>query len=133
MTGLTETRRVLVVDDESSIRDVLSMALEDEGYDVRTAPNGREALSMLDAWLPHVIVLDLMMPVMDGWTFRSEQRTRGSSYQVPVIVLSAARDVHTHAEALHASEVVPKPFDLEHLLGVVDRLSDGTSGTFARR
>lgn len=123
MATQTESRRVLVVDDESSIRDVLSMALEDEGYDVRTAPNGREALNTLETWLPHVIVLDLMMPVMDGWTFRSEQRSRGNAAQVPVVVLSAARDVHTHAESLHASEVVPKPFDLEHLLGVVDRLA----------
>ena len=67
-------RRVLVVDDDLSIQGFLAEALADEGYGVRTAANGREALAILREWRPDLILLDLMMPEMDGWEFRGEQR-----------------------------------------------------------
>lgn len=116
-------RRVLVVDDDASIQGFLAEALEDEGYSVRTAGNGREALSILQAWQPDLILLDLMMPEMDGWGFREHQRRLPDLAEVPVIVLSATRDLTAKAQALEAAQVFAKPFDLGDLLGTIDLLT----------
>ena len=115
-------RRVLVVDDDPSIQGFLAEALTDEGYGVRTAANGREALAVLAGWLPDLILLDLMMPEMDGWAFRAEQRATPSMAHVPVIVFSATRDLVSKAQALEPAHVFAKPFDLEALLGTIERL-----------
>lgn len=116
-------RRVLVVDDDPSIQGFLAEALADEGYEVRTAGNGREALTVLGGWLPDLILLDLMMPEMDGWVFRAAQRTMPAVAHVPVIVLSATRDLVAKTQSLGAAEVLAKPFDLERLLGTIERLT----------
>jgi hypothetical protein len=69
LRGQRSTGRVLVVDDDPDILDALSEILEVEGYEVQRARNGREALERLEQMLPDVVLLDLMMPVMDGWEF----------------------------------------------------------------
>jgi two-component system response regulator MprA len=115
-------RRVLVVDDDPSIQGFLAEALTDEGYGVRTAANGREALTVLAGWHPDLILLDLMMPEMDGWAFRAEQRTRADLADVPVIVLSAMRDLTSRVQTLDPAGVFAKPFDLERLLATIERL-----------
>jgi two-component system chemotaxis response regulator CheY len=115
--------RVLVADDDPSIQGFLAEALTDEGYEVRTAANGREALTILREWRPDLILLDLMMPEMDGWTFRAEQRAMPSVSDVPVIVLSATRDLATKARDLDPAQVFSKPFDLESLLGTIAQLT----------
>jgi DNA-binding response OmpR family regulator len=120
--GRVAARRVLVVDDDPSIQGFLAEALTDEGYGVRTAANGREALSVLDTWRPDLILLDLMMPEMDGWAFRAEQRAIPAVADVPVIVFSATRDLVSKAAPLEPSHVFAKPFDLEALLGTIERL-----------
>jgi DNA-binding response OmpR family regulator len=112
--------RVLVVDDDELIRDTLATALSDEGYAVRVAPDGRAALSTLGEWQPDLIVLDLMMPVMDGQAFRKAQRSAAVTADIPVIVLSAAHNVHARAADLDAAAVFPKPFDLAKLLDAVE-------------
>ena len=114
--------RVLVVDDDPSIQGFLAEALADEGYDVRTAANGRDALAILEGWRPGLILLDLMMPEMDGWAFRTEQRTMPGVSDVPVIVLSATRDLSAKACDLDPAHVFSKPFDLEELLATIERL-----------
>jgi CheY-like chemotaxis protein len=116
-------KRVLVVDDESSVAQVVVDALADEGYEVRWAANGREALAVLGAWLPDLIVLDLMMPVMDGRAFRAAQRhLSGPAATVAVLVLSGMREARATAEALGAAAALTKPFDLDDLVATVDRL-----------
>ena len=111
---------VLVVDDDSTIRSVIAELLLIEGYLVRTAANGREALEILRAWRPHLIVLDLMMPVMDGWAFRAAQRALpGALRDIPVVILSATRDVERHATELGAATAIPKPFDLDQVVATV--------------
>ena len=70
---MPEPCAVLVVEDDQDLRDMLADVLTDEGFDVRTAAHGELALAMLEQWRPHVILLDLNMPVMDGWTFRRVQ------------------------------------------------------------
>jgi CheY-like chemotaxis protein len=114
--------RVLVVDDDALIRDTLATALGDEGYAVRVASNGRAALVTIGKWRPDVIVLDLMMPVMDGPSFRAAQRAEAETAHIPVIVLSATHEVHGRAASLGAAAVFAKPFDLGALLDAIARL-----------
>ena len=99
-------KRVLVVDDDPDIRELLFTALEDEGFEVVPAGNGEEALAIIKTFRPDVIVLDLMMPVMDGWQFAAELRNRDED--IPIVLLSAARDLRTHAKALSAAEIIEK-------------------------
>jgi CheY-like chemotaxis protein len=114
--------RILVVEDEDAIGQVMVDVLADEGYEVRRARNGREALAMLHAWLPRLILLDLMMPVMDGWAFRAEQRRlSGGAAAVPVIVLSGAREARARAAELGAVEALSKPFNLGDVIAAVER------------
>lgn len=107
------------------IREALQTALEDAGLTVRTADHGRAALDTLDAWSPDLILLDLMMPVMDGWTFREAQRARPAAAHIPVIVLSAARNLAEVAESLRPAQVIRKPFDLEEVIAAVFRALHG--------
>lgn len=116
----TLTARVLVVDDDATIRDVLVEALGMEAYEARGAMNGRDALQIMSNWSPDVIVLDLMMPELDGWGFRSEQRQRPEWREIPVIMLSAARNLEEHIEALAPAAWFAKPFDLDAVLQAVN-------------
>jgi CheY-like chemotaxis protein len=112
---------VLIVEDDVDTREMLGRFLELEGYQVETAENGQRALDRLDAGVSAcVIVLDLMMPVMDGWQFRQEQIQRAALANIPVIVVSAAgRD---RIERIHADAYLSKPVDLDELLGCVTQL-----------
>jgi CheY-like chemotaxis protein len=113
-------RAVLVVDDDAGIRLTLSEILESEGYSVRTAGNGRDALRVLSDWQPHVILLDLMMPEMDGWAFLHERQADAGLLRIPVVVMSAG--YNPHARPLKAEALVPKPFSIDDLLGQVESL-----------
>jgi two-component system chemotaxis response regulator CheY len=120
-------RLVLVVDDDPDILQTLGLCLSSEGYRVLMAANGKEALEILDREHPSVILLDLMMPVMDGWQFVQELEHRGRR-DVPLLILSADRSVQGHAQQLRANGHLAKPFDLDELLGKVQQL---TTGAFA--
>jgi two-component system, chemotaxis family, chemotaxis protein CheY len=117
-------RLVLVVDDDPDILQTLGLCLTTEGYRVLMAANGKEALDLLENERPSVILLDLMMPVMDGWQFVAELEHRGRR-DVPLLILSADRSVQGHAEQLRANGHLAKPFDLDELLGKVQQLSTG--------
>jgi len=111
---------VLVVDDDPDILDALSEILEAEGYEVTRARNGQEALERLEPMPPKLILLDLMMPVMDGWEFARRMRQKGSPVsEVPIIVLSADRNVGARAREIGAVGHLAKPFELADLLGLV--------------
>jgi len=115
---------VLVVDDDPDIRELLFTALEDEGFEVVPAGNGQEALAIIKTFRPDVIVLDLMMPVMDGWQFAAELRARDDGDEdIPIVLLSAARDLKTHAKTLAAADIIEKPFDLAELLPKIARVA----------
>lgn len=113
-----DPKKILVVDDEEAIRDILNFALEQEGYQVVTAANGAEALDALGHGLPGLILLDMKMPVMDGWAFTRELRAR-YGHEVPVVVLTAAPDAQSRAREIHAAGWLGKPFDLDVLMQVV--------------
>jgi DNA-binding response OmpR family regulator len=109
---------VLLVDDEPDIVTMLRMSFEDEGHEVVSANNGNQALDLLAAGGIDVVVLDLMMPVADGWSVLEAKRERGDD--TPVIVVSAKsepKDMHRVIE-LGAVEYVMKPFDLDQLLAL---------------
>jgi DNA-binding response OmpR family regulator len=112
------TVNVLVVDDQEAIRDTLQTALDDEGFAVETAANGREALEILGRWKACVVLLDLMMPVMDGWAFCAEQRRTGD--KTPVVLLSAAGGLAKEAKALCAAGFIAKPFDIDHVISAIE-------------
>jgi CheY-like chemotaxis protein len=107
---------VLVVDDDAEVRELLRVALKADGYEVATVPNGREALHHLrsnaDAC---IILLDLMLPVMDGAHFRTAQLHDRSLAWIPLIVMSAAVDADRRARELGARRLVRKPLDLDEM------------------
>jgi len=110
---------VLVVDDDPDILEALSEILEAEGFEIRRARNGKEALERLEPDPPRLILLDLMMPVMDGWEFAQRMRQRPSVAHIPIIVLSADRNVGSKATDIGAVGHLAKPFELTDLLQMV--------------
>lgn len=113
--------RILVVDDEESIRETVSYMLESEGYDVAQATNGAEALQVVDAVPPDLVLLDMRMPVLDGWGFAAELRRRG--HEVPIVVMTAARDAAHWAAEIAAAGFVAKPFGYDDLIAEIQRVS----------
>ncbi|HZP94721.1 MAG TPA: response regulator [Candidatus Limnocylindria bacterium] len=113
MGGAAARRRVLVVDDEPQVRATIRDALAFEGYEVSEASNGAEALALIDDRGTDAIVLDLWMPVMDGWQFRRAQLA--AHPEIPVVVLSALDLSNERLEELRAHSLIGKPFDLDVL------------------
>jgi len=117
-------RRVLVVEDDDAIALVLEDLLVSEGFAVQRAANGSVALQLLPEFRPDVIVLDLMMPVLDGWGFRVRQRAMPPEIAaIPVVVLSGAREATTAAIEMQAAGVVVKPFVLDALVEAIQKAS----------
>ena len=116
-------RAILVVEDDPDTREMLGVALEYAGYKVVTATNGREAIDRLRAAaeLPALILLDLSMPVLDGFGFRREQLGDPKLASIPVVILSAERDVIHAARSLDANGYLLKPFAFEVLVDTVKR------------
>ncbi|MDP9311324.1 MAG: response regulator [Chloroflexota bacterium] len=115
------SRCILVVEDDFFIRDMLVELLEEEGYPVVSAANGHEALALLreTADPPALILLDLMMPVMDGRQFRSAQQDDAILQAVPVVVLTASSDNEELPASFQPAAYVPKPINLQLLLETV--------------
>lgn len=111
--------RVLLVDDEPDILLMLRMSFEDEGHQVTMAADGRMGLERLATEGADVVVLDMMMPVLDGWGVLEAMRVEGDT--TPVVVVSAKSDPKDAKKALElgAVEYVVKPFDLDRLLALV--------------
>jgi len=118
------TRAVLIVDDDLDIREALTDILEDRGFSVMSAANGREALSLLrslDA-PPAVILLDLMMPILDGYGFLEEHRKDAALAVIPVAIITAGHGVD-RSRIDEVTPIVPKPINVPRLFGVLDDLS----------
>ncbi|HET6411812.1 MAG TPA: response regulator transcription factor [Anaeromyxobacter sp.] len=107
---------VLVVDDESDIRQAVAEILSSEGFEVVSACDGAEALDKARRYHPVLVLLDLMMPRMDGWAFRRAQMRDPEVSKIPVVVLSAVGP-----DAVDADGYVGKPFDVDELVTAVRR------------
>ena len=116
--------RILVVEDDYDIRESVVEVLEEEGYGVDAAGDGREALRLLSEAhpKPSLILLDLMMPNMNGFEFRAEQLKNAEDAAIPVAVLTADGQARAKAEQLHADGLVRKPVKIQPLLDMVARL-----------
>lgn len=114
---------ILVVDDDTSILETVTSILALEGYAVETATNGREALEKVGRARPWLVLLDMRMPIMDGWGFAREMKARGET--VPIVVMTAAQDARRWASEIGAAAYVPKPFEVPDLLATVERLQQG--------
>jgi DNA-binding response OmpR family regulator len=118
---------ILVVEDDESARVLLEMALVDEGYDVVTAKNGAVGLTIALDRRPKLILLDLRMPVMDGWQFARAYRERAAE-PAPIVLLTAGSDRDLARADLPGDALVRKPFDLDELLAIVRPLVRGDVG-----
>jgi CheY-like chemotaxis protein len=125
--------RVLVVENEKALRDSLGLLLDESGYDVAVADDGRDALRLLHVeMLPDLIILDLKMPVMDGWEFRTIQKDDPKLSLIPILAVSA--DASPKATAISAQGYLRKPFDAQELLTAVEHvLFENVLGRSARR
>ena len=114
---------VLIVDDHTDLRKVTASVLSCNGYEVIEAPDGRDAIQSLCHHAPDLVILDLNMPVMDGWQFRAEQQRLpdGHLSAIPVLLLSGAENANDHAAKLKAVGFVKKPFNPVELLAAVER------------
>jgi CheY-like chemotaxis protein len=114
---------IMLVEDDGDVSEAIASCLADYGYEVVIASNGQEALDKLrqSTPRPNLILLDLMMPVMDGWEFRAEQAADPALAGVPVVLLSAQTNVREAADKMSAAGWLKKPIELEALLKVVER------------
>ena len=121
MSLARRTGHILVVEDDQDIRESVVEVLEDEGYQVSAAADGREALERLHGAEPRpdLFLLDLMMPVMNGLQFREEQLRRPELAEIPVVVVTADVNARAKSESLRAVEFVQKPLKVQPLLDLV--------------
>jgi two-component system response regulator VicR len=113
---------ILVVDDEYLIADILGYALEDEGYMVVKAGNGRKGLEVLDRERPELVITDFMMPLMDGLEFAQAIRSRQSPQALPIILMSGAQGSVGRASPELFAAVFDKPFDINEIIDIVREL-----------
>ena len=113
--------RILIVDDEARVRDMLADFLRNEGFAVQTAGNGDAALAAIERQRPTLLLLDMRMPVMDGRTLVDVLRSRGMD--LPVVVMTGAADARQHAEELGAVAYVAKPIALPLLLARINAVA----------
>ena len=116
-------QRVLVVDDDDAVRSIVAETLRGEGYQVDEANNGAAALERLQADAPDVILLDIVMPVIDGYEFLKRLHQAGGMADIPIVLVSATHALSDAAHDLGVRAVLTKPFDMGMLVAIVDRLA----------
>jgi CheY-like chemotaxis protein len=117
--------RILYVEDAEVIRDTIARLLELKGYKVAYAPNGEEGVKMALSWKPDVILMDLRMPIMDGYKAIREIRTNPKTRHIPIFVVSAWSSRKERAQAMQAGadEFFVKPPDLNRLAQAIDKVT----------
>lgn len=125
---MNSAKTVLIVEDDESIRDVIAIALQSEGFGVRIASNGLQGLEEVERQRPDVILLDMLMPVMNGWEFHNRYSVMPPPH-APIIVLTAAPDAASRAAEVNADGYIAKPFDLKNLLDLVRQYANLPPGS----
>jgi DNA-binding response OmpR family regulator len=118
--AMTREAPILVVDDDSTILISVAELLELEGYAVATAANGAEALELTHHLRPGLVLLDMRMPVLDGWAYAREVRGRGLDPRI--VIMTAAHDARRWADEIGADGYLPKPFEADQLIAAVERI-----------
>jgi two-component system, chemotaxis family, chemotaxis protein CheY len=118
---------ILVIDDDAAILDTVSEILAFEGYPILTATNGAEGLRCVEQAQPALILLDMRMPIMDGWEFARILKDRGIT--LPIVVMTAAQDARQWAQEIGATAFLAKPFELLDLVNIVERLRGAAGQT----
>jgi CheY-like chemotaxis protein len=117
--NLDENKTILIIEDDINMQEALAIILEDEGFNVMRADNGKEALELLEKeQKPGLILLDMVMPVMNGWEFADQYRKRYSD-RAPIIVISGAADVGQRAREVQANDFIAKPYVINDMLQMV--------------
>jgi DNA-binding response OmpR family regulator len=111
---------VLVVEDDADLASLLQMIVAEAGYEVRTAPDGAAALARVAERMPALVLLDMRMPIMNGWEFARAFRERHGR-AAPVVVVTAAEDARARAEEIAADGWLEKPFEIDDVLRIVER------------
>jgi len=126
MTATETSTRVLVVDDEPQVVWMLQFSLEAEGYQTYSARDGAAALNEVKEHHPRLMLLDIMMPIMDGWTVLENLKALPEDERPRVVVVSARSSLRDRAKAaeLGADAFIAKPFNVDDLLGVLHELED---------
>ena len=121
---MTTKKKILVVDDEDDILNSLELVLQEKGYEVLTAGGGQEALTQAQMAKPDLVLLDIMMPQMDGWEVLKLLRVDDETAKVPVAMLSARTDAQDRVQGLQegAVDYIFKPFSLEDLLNKIESI-----------
>ncbi|OPZ10574.1 MAG: Transcriptional regulatory protein YycF [candidate division BRC1 bacterium ADurb.BinA364] len=116
-------KRILIADDEQDIKDVVQIYLESQGYEVETAYDGLDALDRIETWKPDLVLLDIMMPVMDGISVCRKVKSSPATQHIPIIMVSAAAKAEKEAEARDAGATayVLKPFEPGDLMKTVEK------------
>lgn len=117
------SNNVLIVDDDLDLAIAVQMALEANGFTTEIAANGREALAAVDSHMPSLIILDMMMPVMNGWEFAREFNAKHGR-AAPILVLTAAENAKARAAEIDADGVIAKPFDTKTLVATVRNVAE---------
>lgn len=119
-----EKEKILVVEDDDEIREMIALGLENAGYRVISACNGKEARHYLSLELPDLIILDVLLPDIDGITLCKSIRKDERTHRVPVLMATALSDFVTtrDAMAMGASDLLTKPFDMKDLFSKIDRI-----------
>ena len=132
----TPTKKILVVDDEADILHFLELVLRERGYDVLTAGSGRQAIELARDARPDLVLLDIMMPQMDGWEVLKLLRVDDETAHIPVAMLSARTEAKDRVQGLQegAIDYICKPFALQELLGKIETIFSqlGERGQAAR-
>lgn len=115
---------ILIVDDEYLIADILGYALEDEGYMVVKASNGKKGLDVLDRERPALVITDFMMPIMDGLEFARAVRARPAFAHLPILLMSGAQGSIGRACPELFAEVFDKPFDIQAVIAKIREFVD---------
>jgi CheY-like chemotaxis protein len=130
---MTTREDVLVVEDDPDMADAILLVLGAAGYATRSAADGKQALAAVEANMPALILLDMLMPVMNGWEFARQLHAKYQS-SPPIVVVSAAEHARARSAEIEAADVLPKPFDTGDLLRIVGRYAPrGAAAGPARR
>jgi two-component system OmpR family response regulator len=120
-----DTTRVLLVEDDPAVRRILALQLETRGFTVRSAADGAEGFRALQEALPDCVVLDLMMPVMDGFELLKRIRSLGRTANLPVLILTASEDERhrLRTQQYLADAYLSKPYELDRVVVMINRLA----------